>query len=142
MSDLPLHIRIMASLGIVKITQKRLPSEYQRSTERKKLKWPGMAKILPMGIILPILLSMIPLLTNSNHEDDLKAEIEKVANSEDKLAWQNKQWENPNTPTRLMELKTEIDNSSCEKLVKLFEDNERWTLRPYTAHKILEKNCK
>lgn len=141
MNEIPLHIRIMASLGIVKITQKKLPEEYHRYKTRKGIKWPGIKNILPMGIILPIILSMIPLLSHSNPEADLKSDIEKVAHSEDKLDWQHKKWDDPNTLIRLNELKTEIDNSSCDKLVKLFKDNERWTLRPYAANVILEKKC-
>ena len=149
MSSIPFHIRIMAKLGIVKVTKKEPEQRIYKDAEdyfnlNKKRR--SYSSFLPVGIMLPILLTSIPLLLSLSSDDeteqtDLQDELERIANSEGKLDWQKEEWDNPNATIRLNELKVEIDNASCEKLIDLFQNNERWTLRPYVAHTILERSC-
>jgi len=143
MSEIPIHIRIMAKLGIIKVTQKRLPPEYQVvSTKHRGIRWPGMSKILPIGIIIPLVFAFLPLFddenTNTNNAD-LMEEIKRTANAEGKLDWQSEEWDDPQVESKLSQLKMEIDHSSCERMKLMFEENEAWTLRAYVAHTILEK---
>lgn len=142
MSDIPFHIRLMSKLGLVKVTIRdpELESTKYPGFYKEKKKSFSLTKIIPLGMILPILLTIIPLLLSIGDEEqnDLN-EIERIASEEGKLDWQKLEWDNPNTLPRLNALKIEIDNSSCDTLHTMFKQNQGWTLRAYVAHTILEK---
>src|SRR3990172_7075067 len=162
MSDVPLHIKIMASLGIIKVTQKRSPPEKKGTLPKGFSNKPSsfskprrsfnpmsyISYIIPLGIIIPLIFAFLPVINDAdtnakvNEIQTLQGKAKVVADKEEKDNWEKEveKYDNPEILPKLLNLKSEIDVASCEKLGQMLE-NERWTLRAYVAHTILEKSC-
>ncbi|HII36575.1 MAG TPA: hypothetical protein HA319_06120 [Nitrosopumilaceae archaeon] len=146
MSDLPFHIKIMASLGIIKVTQKNLESKSDPKVYPKR-QFPHfpripLSTIFPLIFIIIIIFTALPLLSDNSNDPSqtLQDKAKGIAEREEKNEWEKINWDNPEILPKLFKQKADIDNSSCEQLGPMLE-NERWTLRAYIAHTILEKNC-
>jgi len=104
--------------------------------------------IIPLGIIIPLIFAFLPVINDAdtnakvNEVQTLQGKAKVVADKEEKDNWEKEveKYDNPEILPKLLNLKSEIDVASCEKLGQMLE-NERWTLRAYVAHTILEKNC-
>lgn len=165
--DLPLKLRIMIALGMAKVTkQKRkevfddskfsrgtLPKGFSdpytftrpRRTRRRRIRFPT-GFIVPLGILIPMIFAFLPLIDQADTDvkvdnaDTIREKAKIVAEKEGKNDWEKNTWDNPDVPIQLNQLKAEIDNADCKRLGEMFQ-NERWTLRAYVAHTILEEGC-
>ena len=143
MSDLPLHIKIMASLGIIKVTQKNLePKSVNPKRQFPQFPRIPLSAIFPLIFIIIIIFTALPLFDNNNDSSSqtLQDKAKGIAEREEKNQWEKITLDNPEILPKLLKQKADIDISSCEELGPML-DNERWTLRAYIAHTILEKNC-
>ena len=172
--DLPIHLKFMASLGLVKIkttprkndqalpkgfstmdrdqyvSKGTLPKGFYNKTKgyhKKSISISSSQIIAILAIGVPIALGVIPLIMDAEEDAAIeeaqtladKARI--IAEKEAKNAWEDIEWDNPDNQAKLYLLRDDIDQSSCSTLENMFTNNERWTLRAYVAHTILEKGC-
>ena len=172
--DLPIHLKVMASLGLVKIkttprkndqtlpkgfgsvdrdeyvSKGTLPKGFMGGPKgyvKKSRSFSSSQLIGILAISVPIILGVIPLLMDAEEQESIeeaqtladKARI--IAEKEAKNAWEDIEWDNPDNQAKLYLLRDDIDQSSCSTLENMFTNNERWTLRAYVAHTILEKGC-
>jgi hypothetical protein len=145
MSDVPIHVKILASLGIAKVKVKKETTPKRRT--KRSFSLPDIA----FGFKIPMLLFMVVITAlalgafDFGDEDTIKEEPSralamKIAEGEGKNDWEDKQWSNPDTAQRLADLKIEIDNADCLVLKEML-GHERWTQRAYVAHTFIEKGC-
>lgn len=162
MSEIPFFIKVLASLGIVKIKTQLKPTpphgvmpygfNYQpQSKTKRRIKIPS-DWIIPVIILLigaVLIFGVLPNMINKNHVvpdatiyQDSSLFIQNL--KKEALPFEEMYTNRLLSQTLkddLQRQKTLIDRASCDTLLSYYNTNTGWMSRPYMAYKLLDLHC-
>lgn len=154
-NNLPFHIQILASLGIVKIKPITKPDKViideVKTGQTRKVKIPSgwIVPLIILGIGVVLTFGVLPNMVNKNHvtpDNTVYTESSVFAENLKKEAlpfeemYTNRQLSQA-LKNDLQRQKTLIDRASCSTLLDYYNTNSGWMSRPYMAYKLLDLHC-
>lgn len=138
MSDLPITIKILAVLGLVKVQQTNI-IETRPSRHHKNPNIPILQIVILTGVVGAAIYLMSDGLGDNQYDgmSSLQKELTKNAKSYEQLI----EGMSDDNKAKIAPLKELADNSSCEDLIAVYKANPLWSIRPYLAYVILEQGC-